>query len=128
VSLNVHVFVPGTGDRMEVLDTPPGCDDSAGFESWRTTVWGSNAVRELGCRLLPVLATGDLAVAPGQVTELLRECAVIRANLDVVAPHPNPNRPRDRHDDTINAISRRLANIEAAAARAHAARYGMIIW
>jgi hypothetical protein len=128
MSLSVHVFVPGAGDKMEVLGTPPGCGDAAGFESWRTMVWGSTAVRELGCRLFPVLATGDLTVAPGQVAELLRECALIRANLEVVAPHPNPRRPLDEHVDTMNVVSLRLANIEAAAARARATGCGVIIW
>jgi hypothetical protein len=128
VSLNVYVFAPGEGGRKEVLDTPAGSGDLAGFESWRTTVWGSDAVRRLGCRLFPVLATGDLTVAPDQVAEFLRECALLRANLTVVAPHPNPNRPQDQHAETIDTVSVRLANIEAAAARAHASGHGVVIW
>ncbi|MFL6125822.1 hypothetical protein [Actinophytocola sp.] len=128
MSLSVYVFAPGAGDRMEVLDTPPGSGDAAGFENWRRTVWGSDAVRKLGCRLFPVLATDDLTVAPAEVEEFLQECAMIRANLDVVAPHPNPYRPKDEHVDTMNAVSARLANIEAAAARARASGCGVIIW
>ncbi|CCH31260.1 hypothetical protein ABZ816_03190 [Actinosynnema sp. NPDC047251] len=125
MSLNVQVFVFGPGDRVEVVDTPPGCDDSAGFESWRTRVWGSSAARGLGCTLLPVLATGDLVVAPDQVPALVRECAVIRADLAAVTPGPDLPRAQDQHTDPVEL---RLSNIEAAAARAGVVGGGVIIW
>ncbi|WP_167407339.1 hypothetical protein [Streptomyces swartbergensis] len=46
--------------EWRVLDVPEGCADSAGFESWRRTVWGSETVRSPSARFLPVLAESDL--------------------------------------------------------------------
>lgn len=110
---------------MQVLDTPAGCADLAGFESWRTTVWGSEAVRSLGARFFPVLASGDLTVAPDQVSDFLRECAMIRANLAAVVPAADLGHSREWYLDTI---SQRLANIQSAAGRALEAGGGVLVW
>ncbi|WP_230423502.1 hypothetical protein [Streptomyces radicis] len=64
MSLSVDVFVVEAGGAIRVLDVPAGCSDLAGFERWRTTVWGSDAVRSLGARFLPVLAEADLRSSP----------------------------------------------------------------
>ena len=74
--------VTNADGRTEVLDVPEGVSDLAGFESWRTTVWGSEAVRSLGAEFFPVLATGDLTVPPEQVPDFRRECAALRADPD----------------------------------------------
>jgi hypothetical protein len=47
MTLAVDVFVRDANGEWRVLDVPEGCDDSAGFEAWRRTVWGSEAVRSL---------------------------------------------------------------------------------
>ncbi|WP_244188143.1 hypothetical protein [Streptomyces regalis] len=64
---------------------PDDVYQSGGFESWRRTVWGSQFVRALGARFLPVLAERDLAVEAGEVPEFLREVALLRAHLDAIA-------------------------------------------
>lgn len=121
----VHVFVLDEDDETQVLDTPAGCADLAGFESWRTTVWGSAAVRSLGARYFPVLASGDLTVPPGEISDFLRECAVIRANLDAVAPSADPTHSHEWYAATISS---RLANIQIAAGRALGVGGGVLIW
>lgn len=103
---------------MDVLDVPADSSDLAGFERWRTAVWGSEAVRSLGARFFPVLASGDwLKVAPGEVADLLGECSLIRINLELVAPSADSAKS---HAQYVWQISERLRNIEDACERARA--------
>jgi hypothetical protein len=124
VSLRVDVFVVDEDGEMQVLDTPDGCQDLAGFENWRTKVWGSEPVRALGARFFPVLAEGDLAVEPDQVPDFLKECARLRAGLDaIVAADPDADR-----EVLKDVISVRLANIQIAAGRALGLGGGVLVW
>ncbi|MFE1311654.1 hypothetical protein [Streptomyces sp. NPDC058755] len=54
MTLGVDVVVRGPNGEFDVLDVPERCDDSAGFESWRWKVWGSDVVRSPGARYLPL--------------------------------------------------------------------------
>ncbi|MEU4468659.1 hypothetical protein AB0G20_34075 [Streptomyces sp. NPDC024017] len=92
MSLSVDVFLREPDGQWRILDVPEGRDDSAGFESWRRTVWGSEPVRALGARFLPVLADDDLEVEAEDVAEFLREVALLRDHLDAIAE--NTQRPR----------------------------------
>ncbi|MEU4588260.1 hypothetical protein AB0F92_40470 [Kitasatospora aureofaciens] len=126
MSLSVDVFLVGDDGKMDLLDVPVGSSDLAGFERWRTAVWGSEATRALGARFFPVLATGDwLKVEPSQVEDFLVECALLRSNLGVVAPSADPFKS---HDEFIEQISDRLRNIEDAADRARRDGGGVVIW
>ncbi|GGX47557.1 hypothetical protein [Streptomyces fructofermentans] len=131
MSLSVDVYVPVGEGGIEVLDVPPGCSDTAGPEAWRTEVWGSEPVRSLGARFLPRLADEHLTVAPDEVSDLLAECALVRAGLAPIADHmrstpgTGPLRTRAEHAEDV---SRGLDNIEDAAGRALAIGGGVIIW
>jgi hypothetical protein len=125
MSLLVDVFVIGDDGEMNLLDVPDGCSDMAGFENWRKAVWGSTAVRSLGARFFPDLAEGDLTVAPEQMSDFLVECALIRRNLEAVAPRRDPAVQGDGH---VRQVSERLANIEDAGERARKSGGGVIIW
>ncbi|GAA3792309.1 hypothetical protein [Streptomyces chiangmaiensis] len=125
MSLSVDVFVVGEDDKMNLLDVPDGSSDLGGFERWRTSVWGSEAVHSLGARFFPILARGDLTVAPDQVADFLDECALIRSNLELVAPSADPAKS---HAEYVRQISERLRNIEDAAERAQSVRGGVVIW
>ncbi|MCM2388345.1 hypothetical protein [Streptomyces albipurpureus] len=125
MSLSVDVFVVGADGERQVQDVPDGCSDCAGFESWRTRVWGAEVVRSLGAVFLPILAEGDLQVEPGQVPAFLRECLLLRENLERIAADTEPVRTTEEHRDTI---SERLAIIEAATRRASAMGGGVLIW
>ncbi|MGW5125322.1 hypothetical protein ACWEQ7_14945 [Streptomyces sp. NPDC004069] len=125
MSLSVDVFVVGANGERQVQDVPDGCSDAAGFENWRTRVWGSQVVRSLGARFFPVLADTDLQVDPEQVPALLRECLLLRENLEKIVAGIEPVRtPTDSRD----AISARLANVEDAARRGLAMGGGVLIW
>ncbi|MGW1887656.1 hypothetical protein [Streptomyces sp. NPDC001970] len=125
MSLSVDVFVIGADGKRQVLDVPAGCSDLAGFESWRTAVWGSEVVRSLGARFLPVLADADLQVEAGQVPAFLRECVLLRENVERIVGCTKPVRTVEEHRHTISA---RLANIEDAARRAQAMGGGVLVW
>ncbi|MFQ6394310.1 hypothetical protein ACLMAJ_12710 [Nocardia sp. KC 131] len=125
MSLLVHTYILDANREMSLLDPLEQGADLAGFERWRTTVWGSDAVRALGTSFFPVLATGDLTVLPHAIGEFLHECSVIRAKLDAIAPPGDGD--RHTHEWYVDAISERLSNIEAAAERARELRGGIEI-
>ncbi|MFC9329063.1 hypothetical protein [Kitasatospora sp. NPDC057015] len=125
MSLSVKAFVVGEDGKRNLLDVPEGSADLAGFERWRTSVWGSESVRSLGATFFPVLASSDLTVMPDQVADFLDECALIRSNLGLVAPSADPAKS---HAEYVRQISERLRNVEDAAARAQGVMGGVIIW
>ncbi|MFD8321393.1 hypothetical protein [Kitasatospora purpeofusca] len=125
MSLLVKTFVVDEDGKMNLLDVPEGSSDLAGFERWRTSVWGSEAVRSLGATFFPVLADSDLTVMPDQVADFLDECALIRSNLGLVAPSADPAKS---HAEYVRQISERLRHVEDAATRARGVGGGVIIW
>jgi hypothetical protein len=125
VTLSVHVFLVGKDGARTLLETPTMGAELAGFESFRVSVWGGDAVRALGCRFFPVLASDDLVVAPEDVAAFLEECLVLRANLGRIAPRGEPGHT---HEWYLEVVSTRLANIETAARRALHAGGGVLIW
>jgi hypothetical protein len=131
MSLSVDVYVPTAQGGIEVLDVPPECSDAAGWERWRTEVWGSEAVRSLGARFFPRLATEDLTVAPDEVSDFLAECDLVRAHLARIADHMRSEagtRSRKSQAEHAEDVRRRLDNIVDAARRALGVRGGVIIW
>ncbi|MFI6807166.1 hypothetical protein ACIBO6_19410 [Streptomyces luteogriseus] len=115
MSLSVDVFLREPDGQRRIPDVPEGRDDSAGSESWRRTVWGSEPVRALGARFLPVPADGDSEIIEAEeVAEFLREVALLREHLDAIAE--NTQRPRGRAEHRAGLV-RRLRNLEVAACR-----------
>ncbi|MFF4489090.1 hypothetical protein ACFY0F_21765 [Streptomyces sp. NPDC001544] len=98
---------------------------SGGFESWRTTVWGSQFVRSLGARFLPVPAEQDLYVEAGDVPEFRREVAVLRSRLDEVAHGTERPRTVEEHRHQIET---RLGIIEESCRKALGIGGGVLIW
>jgi hypothetical protein len=72
---------------LDISPTPPH-NDLAGFENWRTTVWGSGSARALGCVLLPRLAAEpELYVEAGELDELQAEVeSIIEHAQSIVGP------------------------------------------
>lgn len=117
---------------MTDLPEDPDSSDLAGFENWRTAVWGSAAVRSLGATIFPQLAVQDLCVMPGrQLNDFRRECRLLRAHLDeivdaidlagqhgITVTRSGVTRRGESREALRTAISQRLANIEAAIERA----------
>jgi hypothetical protein len=108
MSLTVSVYVRD-GSGKSIKDEALGGSLAAGFENWRTQVWGSPEARALDAEHFPQLAGADLCVGAGEMTAFLRECAPLCEHLDVIA--------------TLH-----LANIEAAARRALEVGGEVVIW
>ncbi|WP_338700960.1 hypothetical protein V2W30_28560 [Streptomyces sp. Q6] len=123
MSLLVDVFVRDPDGTLRIPDAD--AYESGGFESWRTTVWGSACVRALGARLLPVLADGDLYAEADQVPELLAEVALLRDHLDEIAHGTRRPRGVEEHRD---GIEDRLRIIEENCHKALAIGGGVLIW
>ncbi|MEU9628339.1 hypothetical protein AB0D89_16185 [Streptomyces luteogriseus] len=122
MGLSADVFPREPDGQRRILDVPEGRDDSAGFESWRRTVWGSGPVRALGARFLPVPAGDDVAIEAEEVGECLPEVALPREHLDALAG--KTRRPRGRAGRRAGLV-RRLRNPEVAASRARVAEGGV---
>ncbi|MFE1956343.1 hypothetical protein ACFW9D_38395 [Streptomyces sp. NPDC059524] len=125
MSLLVDVFVRDPDGTLHILDVPDDVYQSGGFESWRTTVWGSDKVRSLGARLLPLLAEDDLYAEPDQVPRLLDEVALVRERLDEVAHGTRCPRDVEEHREQI---AHRLRIIEASCHKALEIGGGVLIW
>lgn len=140
MSLLVYVTVTSAvGVRSELGEKLP-----AGFESWRTLVWGSPWVQALGAEIFPRLASGEtLTVDHGELARFQRECALLRENLDavcadidlaaqngtVVGSAPGQLiRASTSREVFRGLVSQRLANIEDAIARAAHAGGAVVIW
>jgi hypothetical protein len=116
---------------------------AAGFENWRTQVWGSPQVRALGAVFFPELAVHDLRVCAADLPAFLEECALLRGHLDAIVAGS------DLSGQTGMAVSMatgsvaavgasreafreqvalRLANIEAVADRALLCGGDVVIW
>ena len=74
LAISVHQRDPHSGDLGPNLLVEIGAD-LAGFEVWRTSVYGSAAVRQRGARFLPQLARGDLMLEGSDLVTFRKECA-----------------------------------------------------
>jgi hypothetical protein len=85
MSLTVHarrkVAESGKSATYEWETPTPPSSEHAGFESWRTSVWGSASARGLGLRILASLAKGDLYVSGQRLAELDAEVKQLQASL-----------------------------------------------
>ncbi|WP_028808238.1 hypothetical protein [Streptomyces canus] len=124
MSLLVEVFVREPDGTRRILHVPDDVYQSGGFESWRTTVWGSAFVRSLGARFLPVLAHKDLYVEAEDVPEFQREVALLRSRLDEIAD--GTQRPRTVEEHRDHNI--RLRIIEDSCRKALETGGGVLIW
>jgi hypothetical protein len=135
MSLTVHARRKATDSRDEeaVWMTPaPPHNELAGFEAWRTSVWGSGVVRRLGLRILPALAQGDLRASGQLLNELDAEVKRLQESLRVVvAELLDEGVHIVANDDPYETIRFRLANIAEAVRLAQAIPDGageVVIW
>lgn len=73
----------GELERVETPPRPGGEPTLGGFERWRTSFWGSDKVRGLGCVMLPLLATQDLwAEGADELEALAGEVNLLKSRVD----------------------------------------------
>lgn len=136
MSLLVHARqrgLKGSSDDWTFIPPAPPYGEFAGFESWRTTVWGSAQAKRLGLRLLPMLADRDLYVSGPELEQLETELATLQIALEDFV---DKLRQAGVHvvaspADSLDTVRVRLANIAEAirVARALPANEGqVVIW
>ncbi|MEV6204172.1 hypothetical protein AB0M64_29975 [Streptomyces sp. NPDC051771] len=119
MSLLVHTFVLDADGRREILESPPGGGDLAGFESTRAELWGSPGMRALGARFFPRLDGDDLHVEPEEVEDFLAECETVRPHLADLA---------GQGGYAPDYVAVRFGHIVAAAHRAREVGGGVLVW
>ncbi|WP_269857073.1 hypothetical protein [Streptomyces sp. RPT161] len=119
MSLLVHTFVYDADGGRDFLEDPEHGKALAGFESTRTRLWGSAAIRALGSRFFPQLGGGDLYVERDEIDEFLTECEAIRPHLDNLAKQGGYQ---------ADYVTQRFDNVVAAALRAKAVGGGIVVW
>ncbi|MFI1177341.1 hypothetical protein [Streptomyces melanogenes] len=125
MSLLVDVFVYAPDGTREFLEVPEGVPNAAGFERWRTSVWGSPMVRSLGARFSPRLAEGDLYVEPNEARAFLDECALLASPVPLIVAGMDPGRGAEEH---THHLTSNLAHISDAVRGADEAGGGVVIW
>jgi hypothetical protein len=140
MSLLVYVVATdASGEESQLGDSL-----AAGFESWRTEVWGSPSVRSLGADYFPRLASGNpVTIKPHEVAPFQRECVLLRENLDAICADVDLSAQHGLSVDVATGqltaasasrdafrqlVSLHLANIEDAAQHAAQAGGEVRIW
>jgi hypothetical protein len=84
LAISVHQRDPNSGELGPDLVVEIGAD-LAGFENWRTAVYGAAAVQQRGARFLPRLATGDLTIEGADLLVFREECTVLLRDVAQLA-------------------------------------------
>lgn len=119
MSLTVHAYTRTPDGHMVFVDPVKHSDTLAGFESYRQRLYGGEAARALGLRLLPKLDGEDLYVEGADLDRLRAEAETALANVE---------RFEAEAGATAESIRPRFENIIAAAHRAAEFGGGVVIW
>jgi len=71
--------------------------DLAGYEVWRTTVWGADAAIRRGAQFLPTLAQRDLYVEYEELDAFEAECHLLLHDIEGFAAEINSDSAAIRH-------------------------------
>ena len=119
MSLLVNAFRRGDKGEMIFLDPSDHSQELAGFESFRTTFYGSQTARNFGLRLLPSLAEADLYVEGRELASLREEAELVLQNINLFT---------DEAAADWEVLDLRIKNILGAIDRARQANGGVVIW
>ena len=108
LSVTVHRRDPATGALIDEPTDEPGAT-LAGFEVWRTSVYGSPAVQRRGARFLPTLAHTDLLIEGTDLAEFIAECTSLLNDADALAAETQVG---------VEALRFRIGNFVRAATKA----------
>ena len=82
MSLVIDLFDPASGDYAYLNAVE---HDAAGFERYRSALWGARALKERGARFFPQLNHGDLFVYPADLDAFTAECQMILGDAAAIA-------------------------------------------
>lgn len=118
MTLLVNTFKRNQDGELIIDDTEHSLE-LAGFESFRTTFYGSHAAKELGLTILPSLATQDVWVSGSELSGLRREVEIVLDHL---------NQFVEESQCGLDTLQQRAFNILAAIDRAESIGGGVVIW
>jgi hypothetical protein len=132
MTVTVNVYTCAPDGRLKIVHSEDHSQELAGFESWRTSVWGSEAVRRLGLQLLPSLAEGDLYASDDLLDRLDIEVRQLQESLRLVVDELLANGVHVvANGDPYETVAFRLANIAEAVRLARSipeGAGGVVIW
>ena len=102
LSVTLVTLDPKTKQIADTDEYPQDGSDLAGFESWRKTVYGSDAVISRGATFLPQLAVTDLMIDGDELTAFESELETLVGDLQNIC--------HDLHQD-FETLGFRLHNI-----------------
>ncbi|WP_145219399.1 hypothetical protein [Planctomycetes bacterium TBK1r] len=97
MTLSVSLYRHDT-ERLEFVSVPDldsGC--AAGFECYRTRLWGSRSLTDRGAAFMPALKANDLYVTPDEFDAFRDELAMIHRNARMIAHEIWPYELIDRY-------------------------------
>jgi hypothetical protein len=119
MSLLVNAYQRDNYGKIQILDPIDPSDELAGFESFRTTLYGGQVARSVGLRLLPMLGHQDLYVELGDLPRLRAEIELVMENLEQCSKETGVE---------VKVIQDRLQNVLKAVRRAEELQGGVVIW
>jgi len=104
LAISVHQRTAGSDELGPNLVTETGAE-LAGWEVWRSSVYGAAAVGRRGARFLPRLASADLVVEGDELFAFQKECQALLSDVGSLALELQVD---------VEALRFRLSNIASA--------------
>jgi len=116
LTVSVHQRAPDSGELGPDLLVDAGAE-LAGFEAWRTSVYGSEAIIQRGARFLPRLVSADLIIEGSDLIPFQAECTGLIRDVERLGAELG-----------IDAGTLRLRLSNVAAATKRAILIGGVVW
>ena len=119
MSLSVNVYTTDDDGKMVMHDPKEYSETLAGFESYRTTLYGGELAKKLGFKVLPTLASTNIYAKGQEVNKLKLEAEIMMREASAFAEHVK---------EDADGIKRRADNIRKACIRARKMQGNVVIW
>ena len=105
--------------KMIFYDSEDSSEPLAGFEVYRTEVYGSELAKRLGFKVLPTLASNNIYAKGQEVNKLKTEAETIMREASAFA---------EQFNNDAETIKYRADNIRKACIRARKMQGNVVIW
>lgn len=119
MTLVVNAYVRDSCGEMNFIEPEHSWEELAGFESYRRTLYGSQAALSLGLKLLPILANSNVYAEGPDLEQLRHECELALVNVELFEAESGA---------CAESLRSRFENIICAVERASRVGSGVVIW
>ena len=119
MSLLVHSYILDENGKMVFPDRENASETLAGFEDYRTTLYGGEVAKRLGFKVLPTLASTNIYAKGQEVNQLKAEAEIMMREAAAFAEYVK---------EDADGIKRRANNIRKACIRARKMQGNVVIW